>query len=79
MSALHGQLQRIGLPETTLSWRTPDNSSTERRLDARNEAHAAVISTDASAVTVRVMPTDEELMIARSVSRVLAPGGTDGM
>jgi acetate kinase len=40
--------------------------------DARNAAHAAVISTDASKVTVRVMRTDEELMIARSVSRVLS-------
>jgi acetate kinase len=40
--------------------------------DARNAAHAAVISTDASRVTVRVMRTDEVLMIARSVSRVLA-------
>jgi acetate kinase len=40
--------------------------------DARNAAHATVISTDASRVTVRVMRTDEELMIARSVSRVLA-------
>jgi acetate kinase len=40
--------------------------------DARNAAHAAVISTDASRVTVRVMHTDEDLMIARSVSRVLA-------
>jgi len=40
--------------------------------DARNAAHATVISTDASRVTVRVMPTDEELMIARSVSRVLS-------
>jgi acetate kinase len=40
--------------------------------DARNAAHAAVISTDASRVAVRVMRTDEELMIARSVSRVLS-------
>jgi acetate kinase len=40
--------------------------------DARNAAHAAVISADASRVTVRVMRTDEELMIARSVLRVLA-------
>ena len=40
--------------------------------DARNAAHAAVISADASRVTVRVMRTDEELMIARSVSRVLS-------
>jgi acetate kinase len=39
--------------------------------DARNDAHAAVISTDASRVTVRVIRTDEELMIARSVVRVL--------
>ena len=30
-----------------------------------------VISTDASRVTVRVIRTDEELMIARSVCRVL--------
>jgi len=41
-------------------------------LDApRNAAHAAVISMDSSRVTVRVMPTNEELMIARAVSRVL--------
>jgi acetate kinase len=40
--------------------------------EAHNSAHAAVISTDASKVTVRVMRTDEELMIARSVSRVLS-------
>jgi acetate kinase len=40
--------------------------------DARNAADAAVISADASRVTVRVMRTDEELMIARSVSRVLS-------
>jgi len=40
--------------------------------DARNAAHAAVISADVSRVTVRVMRTDEELMIARSVSRVLS-------
>ena len=39
--------------------------------DARNAAHAAVISTDTSRVTVRVIPTDEELMIARSVSQLL--------
>jgi len=44
-------------------------------LDAsRNTAHAAVISTDGSLATVRVIRTDEELMIARSVSRVLHLG-----
>lgn len=41
---------------------------------ARNIANAAVISTDASRVTVRVIPTNEELMIARLTSRVLAIG-----
>ena len=37
----------------------------------RNAAHAAVISAEGSRVTVRVIPTNEELMIARSVSQVL--------
>ena len=37
----------------------------------RNAKNAGVISTDASRVTVRVIRTDEELMIARSVCRVL--------
>ena len=36
-----------------------------------NPAEADVISTEASRVTVRVIRTDEELMIARSVTRVL--------
>jgi acetate kinase len=40
---------------------------------ARNAAHAAVISPDCEPVTVRVMRTNEELMIARHVARVLAP------
>lgn len=39
--------------------------------DERNAAHAAVISAEGSRVTVRVIPTNEELMIVRSVSRVL--------
>ncbi len=42
--------------------------------ETRNAAHAAVISADASRVTVRVIPTNEELMIARAVSRVLHLG-----
>jgi acetate kinase len=41
---------------------------------SRNAAHANVISTDASRATVRVIRTDEELMIARSVCRILALG-----
>ncbi len=39
--------------------------------DSRNAESAAVISTDSSRVTVRMMKTDEELMIARSVCRTL--------
>jgi acetate kinase len=39
---------------------------------SRNAKTAAVISKNSSRVTVRVIRTDEELMIARSVSRVLA-------
>lgn len=39
--------------------------------DTRNAAHAGVISIQNSRVTVRVIPTDEELMIARSVSSVI--------
>ena len=38
---------------------------------ARNAAHADVISKDGGRVTVRVIRTDEELMIARSVGRIL--------
>lgn len=42
------------------------------RLDAtRNAANAEVISSDYSKVVVRVIRTDEELMIARSVCQVL--------
>ena len=45
------------------------------RIDAaRNESNAAVISPDDSPVTVRVMKTDEELMIARHTHRLLNEG-----
>ncbi len=44
--------------------------------DAENTAGGAVISTQAGRVTVRVMHTDEEWMIARTVYRVL--GLTNG-
>jgi len=48
------------------------------RLDAaRNAAHAPIISPDGGA-TVRVMKTDEDLMIARHTYRLLTPtGGAD--
>jgi acetate kinase len=45
------------------------------RIDAsRNAAGAAIISTPASAVTVRVIPTDEEIVIARAVRAMLEEG-----
>jgi acetate kinase len=39
--------------------------------DGRNSRHEAIISADGSAVRVRVVPTNEELMIARHTSRLL--------
>jgi acetate kinase len=41
----------------------------------RNASNASLISTDAGRVAVRVIRTDEELMIARSVIRVLGTVG----
>jgi acetate kinase len=41
--------------------------------ESRNKETAGIVSTDASRVVVRVIRTDEEMMIARSVSRVLGP------
>jgi acetate kinase len=46
------------------------------QLDAeRNAAHAAIISPEGAPVVVRVMPTDEDLMIARHTCTLLS--GTD--
>jgi acetate kinase len=42
---------------------------------ARNKANAPVISSNAGRVKVRVMRTNEELVIARSVRRILQIGG----
>jgi acetate kinase len=42
--------------------------------EKRNAETAGVISTDDSRVTVRVIHTDEEQMIARSVSRLIGLG-----
>ena len=44
----------------------------------RNARHASLISTDAGRVAVRVIRTDEELMIARSVKRTLGIGSEVG-
>lgn len=40
--------------------------------EAKNEAHAEIISTGKSGVTVRVMKTNEELMIARHTAQLLS-------
>jgi acetate kinase len=42
--------------------------------EARNAVNAPVVSTEASPATVRVIRTDEELMIARAVCRLLCDG-----
>ena len=42
--------------------------------ESRNRSSAAVISTEASRATVRVIHTDEDLMIAESVCRILGLG-----
>jgi acetate kinase len=49
------------------------------RLDkSRNAAHADVISAKSSRVAIRIIRTDEELMIAKSVCRVIAGGVPTG-
>jgi len=45
--------------------------------ESRNTETAGIISTDASRVKIRVIRTDEELMIARSVCRIFAPGAVN--
>jgi acetate kinase len=45
--------------------------------ESRNAQSAGVISTDASPASVRVIRTDEELMIARSVCRLLEPNAAN--
>jgi len=42
-----------------------------------NATHANVISSDAGRASVRVIGTDEELMIARSVCRILGPNAVN--
>jgi acetate kinase len=47
--------------------------------ESHNAETAAVISANASRVTVRVIRTDEDLMIARSVSRILKTDAEKGL
>jgi acetate kinase len=49
-------------------------------LDAqRNRAHAPLISADAGGVRVRVIATDEELMVARQTLRLIGGGARTGV
>jgi acetate kinase len=49
------------------------------KLDAsRNVEHAPIVSPDDTQVTVRVIPTDENLMIARHTRRLVRPGTKEG-
>jgi acetate kinase len=43
---------------------------------SRNALHAPIISQEESPVTVRIIPTDESLMIARAVEAMMAQGPT---
>lgn len=43
--------------------------------DSRNDAGRAIISRDRAKVTVRIVPTNEELMVARHTRRLLDEGG----
>ena len=45
--------------------------------ESRNATQANVISTDSSRATVRVIQTDEELVIAHSVCRILGPSAVN--
>jgi acetate kinase len=69
----------IGQHAAVIRARICDNSEYMGMLldPEQNAAHAPIISSDESRVTVRVIPTDEELMIARHTSRVIAEGGAD--
>jgi acetate kinase len=42
---------------------------------ARNDVHAPIISRDGSSVVIRVMKTDEDLMLARHARLLLSPPG----
>jgi acetate kinase len=44
----------------------------------RNAEHASLISHDGARVTVRVIPTDENLMVARHTRRLVAPTTKEG-
>ena len=59
------------MPHHRASGNTVENP---RVYEVRNAENASLVSTEAARVVVRVIRTDEELMIARSVIRVLGLG-----
>lgn len=67
----------IGENASLVRWRICDQLGfLGIELDENRNAHSAgLISTDDSQVAVRIIRTDEELMIAKSVIRVLEIGG----
>ncbi len=54
----------------------PSAERTRKLNPNRNAKHTPMISPDGSPVTVRVMQTDEDLMIARHTYRLITDGGT---
>ena len=63
---LAGKLARIGQPDGQFTVSLPGGDP------VRNARNASVISPDGSRVTVRVIPTNEEQMIARHTRDVLS-------
>jgi acetate kinase len=70
----------IGEHAATVRWRICEGLEfLGMNLDPdRNAEHAPVVSRDGSPVTVRVIPTDENLMIARHTSRLVKPTTKEG-
>jgi len=67
----------IGENAPSIRWRIcQDLAFLGIQLDpVRNDANASVISADGSPVTVRVMRTNEELVIARHTAKLLQSAG----
>jgi acetate kinase len=70
----------IGEHAATVRWRICEGLEfLGLRLDgSRNAEHAPVVSRDGGPVTVRVIPTDENLVIARHTRRLVRPTSKEG-
>jgi acetate kinase len=73
LNRLSGQAERMGERAPTIRWRICDSLAfMDVHLDVtRNQASTPVISCESSPVTVRVMKTNEELVIARHTYQIL--------